>query len=331
MISSMNTFGRIFRIHIYGESHGEVVGLIVDGVRPGLPLGVSDFEPDLARRRAGKPGTTTRVESDVPLIRSGLFQGLTTGAPLCIEFANQNVKSQDYEHLLNQPRPGHADFTAAKKYGGFNDPRGGGHFSGRLTLCLVAAGVIAKKLLNNLSIEAKLTEIAGFPLLEDGLAYAEKIQDSVGGIVECRIQGSPIGWGEPFFDSVESNLAHILFSIPAVKGVEFGSGFTAARMTGSQHNDAILDESGRTITNHAGGINGGVTNGNDLLFRVAIKPASSTPQTQKTFHLGTGKMEDLTVSGRHDLCIALRVPVVVEAAAAICLLDLSMLHRAIES
>jgi chorismate synthase len=317
----MNSFGRNFRLTVFGESHGAALGVVLDGVAPGIALAVSDFEADLARRRAGAAGTTPRLESDVPELASGVFHGHTTGAPLCILFRNENTQSKDYEALRATPRPGHADFVASHKFQGFEDYRGGGHFSGRLTVLLVAAGVVAKKMLPNYQIAAKLIEAGGQTNIDAAIAQAIAQQDSIGGIVECRVHGLPIGLGEPFFDSLESVLAHALFSIPAIKGVEFGAGFAAARMRGSEHNDALLNQSGLTRTNHAGGIVGGLSNGNELVLRVAVKPTSSTPQMQETFNRSTGQVEPFQVKGRHDLCIALRVPVVVEAVVACVLAD----------
>jgi len=319
----MNRFGTLFSVSIFGESHGESVGMVIDGCPPGIPLAVEDFVEDTTRRKGGtQKGVTPRQEEDLPLFKSGLFNGKTTGAPLTLLFENKNTRSGDYEKQRTVPRPGHADFVAHKKYGGYEDYRGGGHFSGRLTLCLVAAGVVAKKILGPLSIRATITEIAGEQDLEKGLQKGIDAKDSVGGIVECRVSGLPIGLGEPFFDSVESLIAHAAFSIPAVKGVEFGAGFAAARMFGSDHNDAIEDMEGRTRTNHAGGVVGGITNGNELVFRVAIKPTSSTPKEQTTLNWETGQQEAFAVRGRHDLCIALRVPPVLEAVTAMVLVDL---------
>lgn len=320
----MNTFGKIFRISIFGESHGNSVGITLDGVPAGLPLVFKDFITDLNRRRSGAKGTTPRKEADLPKLLSGIFSDHTTGAPLTILFENTNTRSKDYSKLRETPRPGHADFVATKKYGGFEDYRGGGHFSGRLTLGLVAAGVVAKKLIEPISIEAKLIEAGGLSDIEAAIEKAVEEQDSIGGIVECRVNGLPIGLGEPFFDSVESALGHMIFAIPAIKGIEFGSGFAAAKMKGSEHNDNIITMDGKTETNNAGGINGGITNGNELIFRIAVKPTSSTSKKQKTMNVKTGKIDELEVQGRHDTCIALRVPVVLEAATAIVLADLMM-------
>ena len=327
----MNSFGRIFRISIFGESHGESVGIVVDGCPAGLSLTVEDFLPDLERRKGGtQKGTTPRQEEDLPIFKSGLFNNKTTGAPITILFENKNIRSADYERQRDVPRPGHADFVAKAKAGGFEDYRGSGHFSGRLTVALVAAGVIAKKLMSQIKIESKILEIGGETDLDKGLQKAIDNKDSVGGIIECRVNGLPVGLGEPFFDSAESLLSHIVFAIPAVRAVEFGTGFAAAKMFGSQHNDAIENMEGKTRTNHAGGIVGGLTNGNELVFRIAIKPTSSTPKEQTTLNWETGKVETVSVKGRHDLCIALRVPVILEAVTAIVLADLLLLEQRIK-
>lgn len=327
----MNHFGKLFTVTIFGESHGESVGVVIDGCPAGMPLAVEDFVEDTGRRKGGKQkGTTPRQEEDLPLFKSGLFNGKTTGAPLTLLFENKNTRSGDYEKQRSVPRPGHADFVAHQKYGGHEDFRGGGHFSGRLTLCLVAAGVVAKKMIAPLKVEAVITEIGGEKDPEAGLQKAITEKDSVGGIVECRVSGLPAGLGEPFFDSVESLLAHAVFSIPAVKGIEFGSGFAAAKMFGLEHNDAIEDMQGRTRTNHAGGIVGGITNGNDMVFRIAIKPTSSTPREQNTLNWETGELETFSVKGRHDLCIALRVPPVLEGVTAMVLADLLLREQRIK-
>ena len=325
----MNSFGRIFRVSIFGESHGECVGINIDGCPAGLPLTVDDFTIDIDRRKAGAKGTTPRKEADLPKIMNGVYNGKTTGAPITILFDNTNTRSGDYEKQRAVPRPGHADFVATKKFGGFEDYRGGGHFSGRLTVCLVAAGVVAKKLLDKINIAATILEIGGEADTEFGLQKAIDAKDTIGGIVECKVNGLPIGLGEPFFDSAESLIGHAVFAIPAVRGIEFGTGFAAARMFGSEHNDAIEDVSGKTKTNHGGGIVGGITNNNELVFRIAIKPTSSTPKIQHTLNIETGQTEDFSVKGRHDLCIALRVPVVLEAVTAFVLADLMLIEQRI--
>lgn len=327
----MNSFGRIFRVSIFGESHGESVGVVIDGCPAGLSIDAADFAVDIERRKGGlQKGTTPRVEEDAPIFKSGIFNGKSTGAPITILFENKNTRSADYEKQRAIPRPGHADFVASQKFGGFEDYRGSGHFSGRLTVALVAAGVIAKKILNEISIAATLLEIGGEADLEKGLQKAIDAKDSIGGIVECKVKGLPVGLGEPFFHSVESVLSHIVFSIPAVRGIEFGAGFAAAKMFGSEHNDSILDDAGKTKTNNAAGVVGGISNGNDLVYRIAVKPTSSTSAIQESYNKESGQVESFSVKGRHDLCIALRVPVVLEAVTAIALTDLMILEQKVK-
>ena len=323
----MNSFGRIFRISIFGESHGPVVGVVLDGCPAGIPLSDEDFKEDMDRRKSGAPGTTPRKEPDLPKVMSGLYKGHTTGSPLTIMFDNTNVRSSDYSKLQDIPRPGHADFVASKKFGGFEDKRGGGHFSGRLTGGIVAAGVVAKKIIDPVSCEARIIELGGMEDQEPAIKKAIEEQDSIGGIIECTVSNVPAGLGEPFFDSIESGISHMVFSIPAIKGIEFGSGFQAARMKGSAHNDNIIDLKGSTETNNAGGVNGGITNGNELSFRVVVKPTSSISQSQRTMNMKTGEMTDLVIDGRHDTCIALRVPVVLEAATSIVMADYMLLEQ----
>jgi len=325
----MNQFGTLFRISIYGESHGKGVGVLVDGCPAGLPLTIDDFTSDFSRRRSGAVGTTPRQEPDLPKLASGIFNDLTTGAPISIMFENTNTRSRDYSNLRNIPRPGHADFVAMKKYGGYTDYRGGGHFSGRITLGIVAAGVIAKKIITPISVEASLIEAGGISNIELAVNQAIEKRDSIGGIIECRAQNIPVGLGEPFFNSVEAVLSHLVFSVPAIKGIEFGAGFAATKMWGSEHNDKIIAKDGKTLSNNSGGINGGITNGNDLIFRVAVKPTSSTHQIQHTMNIATGEMTALEIEGRHDTCIALRMPVIIEAATSVVLADLMMQEQLI--
>lgn len=357
----MDSFGRKFRVSIFGESHGDAIGVVLDGVQPGIPLGKEDFTADILRRKSGPKGTTPRIETDEPEILSGVYNSLTTGAPLCIIFRNRNTRSSDYRLFNDIPRPGHADYTASVKWLDFNDPRGGGHFSGRLTLPIVAAGVVAKKMIA-CNIRAELVEVGGVSR-EDALRnrreeamaqggvvskeeptaseiWAEVLEktyrerDSVGGIVRCTVDNVPAGLGEPFFDSVESLISHAIFSIPGVRGIEFGDGFAASRMKGSEHNDPFDNprEDGLDIhmnvtpsKNGAGGVNGGITNGNPIVFKVAFKPTSSIGKAQRTFNFAQGTMATLEIPGRHDVCIALRAPVIVEAMAAIVLADLTNL------
>ena len=371
----MNAFGRKFRVSIFGESHGEAIGVVLDGVPAGLELSEADFEKDIDRRRSGAKGTTPRKESDKPQIVSGVFEGHTTGAPLTILFKNENTKSQDYSLFAAMPRPGHADLTAAFKWEDCQDPRGGGHFSGRLTLPVVAAGVVAKKIISDATIlddtpcseiSARIIELGGIPeetqgcQMENALSgisaqngaseespaviagadqqsslqeswqqaidEAIKEGDSLGAVIECQVPEIDPGYGEPFWDSVESAIAHGVFAIPGVRGIEFGDGFKAAAMKGSEHNDPI-GEDGRPTKNGAGGINGGITNGAPIIFRAAFKPTSSIRKAQETFNFATGKMDTLEVPGRHDVCFALRAPVVVEAVTAITLADLILISR----
>ena len=318
----MNSYGNNFRISIFGESHGDMIGVVMDGVPAGIPLTPDDFIQDLARRKGGRKGTTSRIEEDIPHIASGIYDGHTTGAPVTVIFSNNNTVSKDYSQFREIPRPGHADFTAQVKYNFFNDIRGGGHFSGRLTLALVVAGTVARKIAANISFNASIVQIGGSSnpsewdsIIENAMAEG----DSVGGVIECTCNGVPAGLGEPFFNSLESEIAHLAFSIPGIRGIEFGDGFAAATMKGSEHNDCFTDKEGHTNTNGAGGINGGISNGNPIVFRVAVKPASSISKAQQTFNFITGESVALSVGGRHDACIALRCPVIVEAIAAIAL------------
>lgn len=323
-----NVFGKIFQVMIFGESHGDKVGVVIDGCPTGIPLCEEDFNTDIQRRRSGKLGSTPRIEADIPHIVSGVFNGKTNGSPITIFFENTNTKSGDYSNLVNHPRPGHADFTAKQKFNGYNDPRGGGHFSGRITLGLVAAGVVAKKIIAPISVTSELVSVGGRTDIENAIKEAMIARDSIGGMVTCTCKNVPIGLGEPFFGSVESEISHIIFSIPAIKSIEFGSGIEAAKMRGSEHNDLIIDETGKTATNYAAGINGGITNGNDINFRIAVKPTASISQPQETFNFADGKVEPLTIVGRHDACIAVRVPVIVECATAIVLADLMLRAKA---
>ncbi len=316
---------------IWGESHGECVGVSVDGVPAGIKLSAEDFAEDLARRASGRRGTTPRREADQPQIVSGVYEGRTTGAPLTVLFENTNTRSGDYSNLLRQPRPSHADLVAQRKFDGANDPRGGGHFSGRLTLGLVAAGVVAKRVIGSeVQFATRIAEIGGCAeesRFDEVIEAAMREGDSVGGVVECRVDNVATGLGEPFFDSAESTIAHLLFSVPAVKGVEFGAGFEVAKRRGSENNDPIINADGATATNNDGGINGGITNGNQLVVRVAVKPTPSISRPQQTFDLESGEVRELQIKGRHDACIALRAAVVVESAVAIALADLWLRHR----
>ena len=329
-----NSFGEKFRITVYGGSHEPEPGVIIDGAGSGLPLAAEDFSGDIARRRPGAKGTTPRVETDIPVL-SGIADGRTTGSPLRISFENRNIRPGDYGQFTSVPRPGHVDYvTHPRLYGVGDDARqfppftGGGIFSGRMTLALVAAGVVAKKVLRRglpgTEVSAELVRVGGSSdrnawdgLLDDAIADG----DSLGGVVECRVKGLPVGLGEPYFDSVESLVSHAMFSIPGVRGVEFGDGFHASDMRGSEHNDPF-GEDGRLVRNGAGGVNGGLTNGGDLLFRVAFKPTSTIRRPQLTWDFSAKKMTELSAKGRHDVCFALRTPVIVEAMTAVVLCNL---------
>lgn len=326
----MNSFGRLFRVSIYGESHGDLVGVLLDGVPAGIKLTEDDFKEDILRRKSGKKGTTPRIESDIPHIRSGVFNGTTTGAPILIEFLNQNINDKDYSNLIDTPRPGHADYTAFNKYHGFNDYRGGGPFSGRLTLGIVAAGVVAKKILKDVKFESEIISLhhnKNKEEFEDEIKKAVENNDSIGGVVEVRVSNLFKGLGEPFFDSVESILSHLYFSVGAVKGVEFGIGFEGEALYGSEFNDPFIDEKGHTLTNHNGGINGGITNGNDIIAKIFVKPTPSVLKAQHTYNFKEGKMNDLVIKGRHDAAIILRAEVVLEACTAIGLADLYLVNK----
>lgn len=350
-------FGHLLKISVFGQSHGKAIGVVVDGLPAGEAIDLDELQAFLDRRKPGKNRlSTARKESDAPTFLSGLENGKTCGAPLCAVIENGDQHSGDYAGLTDTPRPGHADYTAAVKWGGQADMRGGGHFSGRLTAPLCIAGGIAKQILarRGIHVGAHLSEVAGiaddpfplhptaelfqeiaakdFPVLSDGagermqqaiLAAREEL-DSVGGIVECAAIGLPAGLGDPMFDGVENRLAAALFGIPAVKGVEFGAGFAAARSRGSENNDAFSVQNGAVVTdtNHAGGILGGITNGMPILLRTAMKPTPSIARAQKTVRLSQMEEIPLEIRGRHDPCIAHRAVPVVEAVTAAVLLDL---------
>lgn len=324
----MNSFGSLFRVHIYGESHGSGVGILIDGIPAGIKLNDEDFMNDISKRKSGKIGTTPRTEEDIPKILSGIFNGFTTGAPLNIFFENNNTNSKVYSDFKSHPRPGHADFSSTKKFLGFNDLRGGGHFSGRLTLGLVAAGVIAKKILSNVIFKTEIETVGLLDKnnfesnLENYLLETSKNGDSLGGTISLTVKNLPCGLGEPFFHSVESVLASMIFSIPGIKGVEFGAGFKGSEFLGSYFNDSFIDENGKTSSNNNGGINGGITNGNDIFLKIAVKPTSSIFKAQETFDFSKNLILPLEIKGRHDVAFVLRVPIVLENAVAIALADL---------
>ena len=350
-------WGRKVRYTIFGESHGAGIGIVIDGLPAGALLDMAMIEREMARRAPGNSDLATpRVETDAVKISSGLYQGRTTGSPLCAMIQNKDTRSADYAAEPRVFRPGHADYTGFMKYGGHNDPRGGGHFSGRLTAPLVFAGAIAKQLLatagiaigahivqigdlwdtafNPVDISGEtLTELSKspFPTLDHvaadrmrhAIGAAKEQDDSVGGVIEAAVIGLPSGLGEPFFDSAESVLAHLLFSIPAVKGVEFGAGFALAGMRGSQANDSFVKTNGKvqTVTNHHGGILGGITSGMPLLLRTAFKPTPSIARPQNTLN-ANGEAEVLVIKGRHDPCIVPRAVPVVEAVIALAIWDM---------
>ena len=300
----MNTFGRIFKITIYGSSHGEELGVVIDGCPVGIRLLEDDFICDIERRKPQDYyNNTSRKENDKILIRSGIYNGFTDGTPILLSFKNENTISKDYNFVEEGFfRPGTADFTANRKYKGFNNPNGGGMFSGRMTLALVAAGVIAKKTISDI----KITSIVN--------SESE---------ILCTINNVPVGWGEPFFDSVEAVISHAIFSIPGAKGIEFGN----IKSIASEYNDTIIDAKGTTKTNNAGGINGGISNGNDIYFTVKFRPPASIEIEQKTYNFKTQEIEKLTIKGRHDTCYINRTPVIVEAATAMVLADLFLLKK----
>jgi chorismate synthase len=351
-----NSLGKLFVITSFGESHGRLVGVIIDGCPAGLAISEGDIQRELDRR---KPGTslltTARKEEDRVEVLSGIFNGHTTGAPICLAVWNEDVDSSEYEKARLLPRPGQADYTAYTKYGGFNDYRGGGRFSGRITAGFVMAGAVARKLLDTIGIEvlAHTVEIGGVAAqfrepdeirrtdvenavhcadseaaekMIAAIEAARKEGDSLGGVIEGIALGLPVGLGGPVFDAIDAELAKALFAIPAVKGVEFGAGFRAARMKGSQNNDPFAIKDGRIITtsNNAGGILGGISNGMPLVARVAVKPTASIAKEQQTVDIGKMKEARLAVKGRHDACIVPRAVVVVESMMAVTLCDLAM-------
>ena len=300
---------------------------MLSGVPAGIILRAEDFASDLERRRPQSKGETPRHEADEPIIEGVDAEGVTTGDSVTIKFRNTNCKSGDYSHLRLHPRPSHADLTQRMKYGQEYNLAGGGMASGRMTVALVAAGVVAKKMLSGYSFRTELVSVGGVTNkadFEGVIAEARLAGDSVGGVVECRVSGVERGLGEPFFDSVESVISHLMFSIPGVKGIEFGDGFEGAKSRGSERNDVIVNDEGKTKTNNDGGINGGIANGNDIVLRVAIKPTPSIAKAQQTFNFESYSIEELRIGGRHDSCIARRAMFVVEAMTAFALADLRL-------
>ena len=356
-------FGKNIHVSIFGQSHSDAIGVTIDNLPTGQAVDMTELQEFLNRRAPGRDNTATpRKESDIPNIICGLVNHVTCGAPLTAIIQNTNTRSQDYEHLRDHPRPSHADYTAQVKYNGFQDIRGGGHFSGRLTAPLCVAGGICLQILRREGIEIashihaihgikdipfnpmgedidvlNALKSAPFPVLSseietkmrDAILEAQSQGDSVGGVVECIATGLPVGLGSPMFEGLESQFASILFGIPAVKGVEFGAGFSCATMFGSEHNDSFAVTNGQitTTTNHAGGILGGISSGMPLLFRVAFKPTPSISKEQQTISLSQMEQSSLSIHGRHDPCIVPRAVPVVEAVAAIVLLDALLDHK----
>ena len=352
-----STYGQHLKLSIFGQSHGEAIGVTLDGFPAGMMIDQPRLMAEMARRAPGQSLlTTARKEADAPEFLSGVLEGRTTGQPICILIRNTNQRSRDYGDGVDLVRPGHADYTGHVRYFGHEDWRGGGSFSGRLTAPLVAAGALCSQWLEQqgVRIAAHIQQLADvqdvsflqadaaadyaplktmhLPVLTEGLdrqmeaaiLAARNDGDSVGGVIECMITGLPAGLGAPFFDSVESEISHLLFSVPAVKGVEFGEGFGFAALRGSQANDAFRMQDGKIVTdtNHAGGVNGGITNGMPIIFRCAIRPTPSIAQRQQTVSLKSGENAELEIHGRHDPCILPRAVPVVEAMAAIAVLNL---------
>ena len=349
-----STYGENLKLSIFGQSHGAAIGMTLDGIPAGLPVDMDALQVFLNRRAPGQNDwSTPRKEADRPEFLSGILDGYTCGAPIATVIYNKNTRSGDYANLKDCPRPGHADLTAQIKYGGFQDAAGGGHFSGRLTAPLCIAGGLCKQWLEGMGIRifAHIAAIAGisdtpfdplapdadliqpeFPVINSdagarmraAISAAKSDGDSVGGIVECAVTGLPAGVGEPMFGGVESRIAQIVYGVPAVKGVEFGAGFAAAKLRGSQNNDDYVISDGQihTATNNSGGILGGITTGMPLIFRAALKPTPSISRPQQSVNLSSGESQELIVKGRHDPCIVPRAVPVIEAAAAIAIFDM---------
>ena len=355
-----STYGEQLKLSIFGQSHGPAIGMVLDGIPAGLPVDEQKLRAFLSSRAPGQGDhTTPRKEADIPQFLGGIVNGYTCGAPIAATIANTNTRSGDYSELKDCPRPGHADYTAQVKYGGFQDAAGGGHFSGRLTAPLCIAGGLCKQWLENMGIRigAHIVAIGGvvdepvyidwanpdldligkdFPVLNpdsgnkmmEAIAAAKADGDSVGGLIECIATGLPVGLGEPMFGGMESKIAQIVYGIPAIKGLNFGTGFAGAYMRGSENNDEYYIEDGKVFTrkNYAGGILGGITNGMPLVFEVAVKPTPSIAMVQKTVSLSKMEKTDLAIKGRHDPCIVPRAVPVVEAAAAIAIYDAILLN-----
>jgi chorismate synthase len=354
MLLAGNSIGKEFMVTSFGESHGKYVGVVIDGCPAGVPLSEKDIQIELDRRIPPQPKIVSgRIEKDKVEILSGVFNGFTTGAPISMTVRNKEADSSDYEAIKDLPRPGHADYPARIKYGGFNDYRGGGRFSGRITVALIMAGAVAKKLLSAFNVDVlaytkaignvkmdksispeeirkrrykaavRCPDLACAEAMEAAIVNARKEGDSLGGIIECLTFNVPAGVGEPLFDALDADIAKILLAVPAVKGVEFGAGFKAAELRGSENNDAYLMQDGKivTLTNNAGGILGGLSSGMPIIVRVAVKPTSSIAKEQRTVNLRSMEDAKIKVKGRHDPCVVPKAVPVVEAAVAIILAD----------
>lgn len=325
----MNSFGKLFSVSLFGESHGNSIGVLITGAKPGIKVDYDLIAEMLERRKPNYIGSTPRKEKDEYMIESGVDQGYTTGTPILVRITNQNIKKKDYDEFKDIYRPSHSDFVAFKKYEGFNNLPGSGHFSGRITVGLVIAGAFAKMHTKHL-ISSEFLAVGDLKDINKLDSYLTKIveeEDSIGAIIKLTVKNVEIGLGEPFFGGADSTLASALYSVPAVKGVSFGAGFKGISMLGSEFNDVFINEEGKTLTNNSGGISGGITNGNDLIVNVFIKPASSISKEQKTFNFTTKKMDSLKIKGRHDSFIAKRAVVVLESVIYIALCDLMMQKR----
>jgi chorismate synthase len=320
----MNSFGRLFKIQIFGESHSKGIGAIIDGCPSGIELDYDLIYNNLLLRKGNSFATTPRKEEDEVIFFSGVKNGKTTGTPIGFVIQNKNIGDVQ-TNFKDTPRPGHADFTQISKYGIGADISGGGHSSGRLTTILVVAGTIAQTIIPDISFNCEIDEIGGVKDYDELLANIAEKGDSLGGIVKCTINGLPAGIGEPFFDSIESSLSHLIFSIPGVKGIEFGAGFNSAKILGSEMNDQLINSKGKTKTNNAGGIVGGISNGNEIYFRIAFRPPASIKLKQETINLKTEEKTDLIINGRNDVCYVLRTPIIVECVAAISIVDFMLL------
>ncbi len=328
----MNTIGRILKINIFGESHSEKLGIVIDGCPAGIKFNYDDLQSDLEKRKPSQAGTSPRKEEDIPIICSGIFNNISNGNPIAIYFENKNIIGKDYDTFKTVPRPGHADFTNTQKYKGYNDIRGGGSSSGRMSICLVCAGYFAKQILKGTEIKAEIIQLENIKNpnksnIEELVKKYTKLQDSFGGIIECKVNNVPVGLGEPFFDSIESAISHMVFSVPGIIAIEFGIGFKGSMLKGSEFNDSIIDKTGKTETNNCGGINGGIANGNQIIFRVAAKAPSSIAKAQMSFDFKNEEASSIEVLGRHDTCFALRLPVIIEAVTAIALADLQLISN----